>query len=448
MNSKPLSEFLLSEEMLLRGHRLAEAVLTRFFTRRDCTKHTALDGGYLLSFYGTGSRSLGLFAHSDVVPAGDGWTLTEPFAPTEIDGCLIGRGVMDDKGAVIASLHAARMIRELQLPFRSRLVMFTGSAEESGMGDLKNYLAKHTPPDFSLVPDTAFPLYRGNKGRILLRAERAASLGEILRFYGGKAGTNVGYAEAALPFREDLLVYLQSRTTEKLTVERKENEIILTAVGLEKHTALPEGSVNAAALIADVLRTCPLLSEETQNISDFLYGVCSDYYGGYPGIRCADDEFGPLTFVNYQIDADEAGAVLYFNIRYCAAVQAEEMKQTLSDRFAEYGFQMKITDESKPHIVPRDHPMLRCLIDTYEAFTRTENAPMYVNAGGTYGQLLPCAAEIGVALRHTRPAGMPAGHGAVHQLDECISIQGLLDAIELTTLMLLACDAAAGGEQI
>jgi acetylornithine deacetylase/succinyl-diaminopimelate desuccinylase-like protein len=35
---------------------------------------------------------------------------------------------------------------------------------------------------------------------------------------------------------------------------------------------------------------------------------------------------------------------------------------------------------------------------------------------------------------------MPAGHGGVHQPDECISVEGLLNAIELTTLILLECD--------
>ena len=38
------------------------------------------------------------------------------------------------------------------------------------------------------------------------------------------------------------------------------------------------------------------------------------------------------------------------------------------------------------------------------------------------------------------PFDLPAGHGSVHQPDECISIDGLLNAIELTMLMLLECD--------
>ena len=51
---------------------------------------TVLDdeGGYLLSYYGDGEKSLGLFAHADVVPVNDDWVLTLPFDPIEKDGYL------------------------------------------------------------------------------------------------------------------------------------------------------------------------------------------------------------------------------------------------------------------------------------------------------------------------------------------------------------------------
>lgn len=45
-------------------------------------------------------------AHVDVVPAGEGWTV-EPYALTRREGVLMGRGVLDDKGAALASIYAA-----------------------------------------------------------------------------------------------------------------------------------------------------------------------------------------------------------------------------------------------------------------------------------------------------------------------------------------------------
>ena len=93
------------------------------------------EGGYLLSYYGEGDKSLGIFAHADVVPVSDDWRLTSPFEPIEKDGFLVGRGTLDDKSAVVASLYCAKIIKELQIPFKSRLIIFSGANEESGMED-------------------------------------------------------------------------------------------------------------------------------------------------------------------------------------------------------------------------------------------------------------------------------------------------------------------------
>ena len=49
---------------------------------------------------GEGGRLCGVLSHVDVVPAGNNWSVI-PFALTERDGRLYGRGIADDKGAAI-----------------------------------------------------------------------------------------------------------------------------------------------------------------------------------------------------------------------------------------------------------------------------------------------------------------------------------------------------------
>ena len=92
--------------------RAAEAMFREdgFATERDP------EGRYFLATYGEGERTLGLFAHADVVPAGDGWTLTAPFEPLRRDGLLIARGADDNKTGIISSLYLLRAVRELSLP--------------------------------------------------------------------------------------------------------------------------------------------------------------------------------------------------------------------------------------------------------------------------------------------------------------------------------------------
>ena len=50
---------------------------------------------------GSGGKQIGIIGHMDVVPAGPGWH-HEPYAVTEREGFLVGRGVLDDKGPSLA----------------------------------------------------------------------------------------------------------------------------------------------------------------------------------------------------------------------------------------------------------------------------------------------------------------------------------------------------------
>ena len=73
--------------------------------------------GYALAQFGEGEKCIGIFGHSDVVPAGDGWAFTQPFEPVIQNGTLIGRGVCDNKNGVI-SLPLARDSSPSVLPCR------------------------------------------------------------------------------------------------------------------------------------------------------------------------------------------------------------------------------------------------------------------------------------------------------------------------------------------
>ncbi|MBQ2710040.1 MAG: M20/M25/M40 family metallo-hydrolase, partial [Clostridia bacterium] len=276
---------------------------------------TTLDaeGGYLLAEYGEGTRSLGLFAHADVVPVGDDWMYTALFEPLEKDGFLIGRGVIDDKAAIAVALLCVKLLRELSIPFHSRLVLFTGANEESGMQDIKNYLAAHRPPDFSLVCDTAFPLYYGNKGRILFTAASGMLSDAFRAFTGGSGGTVIGAAEARLAPDAAMLDWLKSRETADLTVSAEDGEILLRAVGIARHSALPEGSRNAAGMLTSLLAECPLLPESDRAILRFAAAITAAYDGSALGIASDDPPFGRLTCVCTACRLQEHRLTLDFN---------------------------------------------------------------------------------------------------------------------------------------
>ena len=69
---------------------------------------------------------LDILAHLDVVPAGDDWTITEPYNPVIKDGLLYGRGSCDDKGPAVAALYAIRAVKELNIPLKHNVRLILG----------------------------------------------------------------------------------------------------------------------------------------------------------------------------------------------------------------------------------------------------------------------------------------------------------------------------------
>ena len=379
------------------------------------------DGGYLLSYYGEGEKSIGLFSHADVVSVSDDWIFTKPFDISEKDGFLIGRGVSDDKGAIVISLYCAKMLKELNIPFNSRLVVVTGANEETGMRDIKNYVKENTPPDFSLVTDCAFPIYRGDKGILQFEAMSNTPFKEIEDFSGGK----------------DINI-----TLGKATAKINGNKI--TETGVSCHGALPEGSVNAGYLLAKKLCDENLLCKEDAEQMKLIKLLLEKYYGRAFGIDGEDKVFGKLTCTNGIIRTENGRPALTFDIRYGIDTDYENIKNKISEFFGQNGWTIRIVSEKRPYIISEDNVYLRKCLKAYKEFCKTDDAPTYINAGATYAGELPFAIETGNAFYAGKPDGMLEGHGNAHQPDECINAEGFIEAAEVIVHMLLACDSEHG----
>lgn len=83
--------------------------------------------------------------HSDVVPAGEGWSV-DPFTPTVRDGYVVGRGATDMKGGLAAVLAAMAAVAEVAPEVRVELLC-TVDEEDRSRG-VQAWLATHPPRDY------------------------------------------------------------------------------------------------------------------------------------------------------------------------------------------------------------------------------------------------------------------------------------------------------------
>ncbi len=399
------------------------------------------DDGYLLTHIGCGEKTIGIFAHGDVVPPGDGWTITEPFDPVVKDGFLVGRGVNDNKSGMLISLYAARAIRDLGLPFSSRLLLFTGSNEESGMADVAAFVKNHGAPDVSLVPDSGFPVYRGEKGILRFWAKSRQKLEALQTFTGGEAFNIIlGNADVTLATTPEMTAALEKVCADnpRLTLTKDKDCLKLSAEGISKHAALPDGSLNAAMLLCEGLLATEVLPDGDREQLAFLQSLLSNTDGVSFGINATDPDFGKTTIVNGMVDMQDGHLCAAFDVRYVQ--NGEAMIAGIRTLLAENGWDMDTTRDSPGFKIPMENPMLQALLHSYSRCTGEENPRAYLNAGGTYARCLPNGYAVGTCFWRAMPFTLPGGHGGVHQPDEVLTIDGLLDAIAVVTEMLLTMD--------
>lgn len=422
------------------GQPCAKALQTaaQLFADRGFDVRVEADDGYALAQMGTGEKLIGMFGHSDVVPAGDDWLYTQPFTPIIRDGAMIGRGCGDNKNGVMAGLCVMSILDKYKLPLRNRLRMFIGSNEESGMADVNAYVKKETMPDLSLVPDARFPVCLGEKSILRSWSRCEMPLSQILEFKGGKAFNVVlDHVEVLLKHTPALEAQLRERIAgEKAYVLSVEPEgLLLRAKGVPKHAGSPDGSVNAAALAAKVLVGCDALHEGDRKIMQTVVDYLESPYGEGMGLAHQDPVFGRLTAVNGMVCVEENHLKVSLDMRFGTTFDHLEAEQKLCEAWQKAGWTVPYVFNRKGYANSPDAPVVKILCDTFQNVTGRPAVPYYM-AAGTYSRHLENAYTVGTCILldgQISNLPMPAGHGGAHQSDEHTNIEGFFRAVRVLT---------------
>ena len=290
---------------------------------------------------GDGGKLCGVLAHVDVVPAGNNWSVI-PYALTERDGRLYGRGIADDKGAALLNLYCLRVLKENGVQGKNTLRAIFGSAEETGMRDMQGYFEKMPLPDMAFTPDSDYGICFAEKGILHLRVSTPTNEAKVLsQFHAGKAA----------------------------------------------HACEPEKGKNAAALLIDLITHAYDLHEIGALASFIHYALNCETNGRSLGLKMSDGVSGPLTVNLGVIHIEGHTAEAYFDIRYPVTVSGEKIIAQFR-AVAEYnGMQVEVVHHDKPLCLEKDSPLIRELSAAYESVTG-EKPTLYATGGGTYARKL------------------------------------------------------------
>lgn len=340
--------------------------------------------------FGSGDEMIGILAHTDVVPEGDGWSYP-PFGAEIHESKMFGRGTLDDKGPLMAALYAMLAVKESGVPLSKRVRLIIGCDEESGWACMDRYKETEELPVAAFTPDADFPV---------IFAEKGILHGSFL------------WEGSDLPFtlkggtRPNVVPHYVSGTLLGEAIE---------AHGVSAHAAHPELGENAISkMIASLSQKCthPTLAFlETAMTAEGLH------------IAQSDEVSGKLTYNPAVILADEKGLSLQFDIRYPVTADRDALVKALEQAATQQGFHFQIDSETPPLYVPKDTPLVKTLMEVYQEKTGDTKAEPIAIGGGTYARAMDNAVAFGSVF--------PGQESPMHEKNEYIPLDLLLKNAEI-----------------
>lgn len=373
---------------------------------------------------GDGEETMGILAHLDVVPAGDGWQ-QDPFGGEIIDGKIYGRGTSDDKGPAVAALFAMKAVLNAGLVPKKKVRLILGCDEESGWDDIRYYKEHVDMPDFGFSPDASYPVINTEKGieQMKLSAKFAGEAGAKIPVYevisGERPNVIPGLATAEIGY--DDLPALQSKLLEtglNVTAERIENgHVKLTSVGAAGHASMPHLGVNAAGQLLLALQAIGAGGGCRAFIECLASGIGLDYTGKGFGIDGSDSISGPLTLNLGVLRIGQEGAKAMLDIRHPVLMNSEMIAKILGMRVKEAGIKVEITTYKAPLHVPAESEIVRALLGVYHEVT---GLPPYTVSigGGTYSRSMDHCVAFG--------SSFPDDPDLAHQAGEHVALDTLM----------------------
>lgn len=359
--------------------------------------------------FGNGEESMAVLCHLDVVPAGEGWSVS-PFCLTEKDGRLYGRGIVDDKGPAAVCLYVMKRLKDEGFAPKYMVKLILGCDEESGWKCIEHYKKCAEMPEFGFSPDADFPVIYAEKGILHVKLYFAKSE-RLVSLCGGE---RVNMVPAKAVFKDGAPNLAAAR---ELGLDCEGGAFY--SYGVQAHGSTPELGKNALEPVFKYL--C------AQNIVE--NGVYGLLFGNGFGLKEFKDETGVLTFSPNAAVIENGRIAVSADIRYPATMREEQVLDKIRAKAVDF----KILSSQPPLYNKKDCFLIEKLLKVYSEFTGEPQECVAIG-GGTYARALKTGAAFGPEK--------PGEISTAHQADENMSEKNLKDIFEI---YYRAVKALAGG---
>lgn len=374
--------------------------------------------------FGEGQELLGIVGHLDVVPAHleDGWT-TPPFSPSIRDGKIYGRGSIDDKGPVIASLYAMKVIKDnVKVSKRVRLIL--GLNEEKSWKCI-NYYKKHEEwPTIGFSPDANFPAIYAEKGIMTLQLSHDFKIKnfDIIDVNCNNNASNVVPKYSSITLKSNSKIdskYISNSNDLKITI-LDENILKIEAFGIASHAAHPELGKNAIKILLEfLLNNFEFESNYLKMLFDLgIFEITSPHFLSQTPI---EDESGILTSNVANLNYKENKLIIKINFRIPVNTTLSEIENKYKNIDIE-NLETIVLGKQNPLYVDKNSYLVKTLVDIFNKKTGN-NLEAIAIGGGTYARAFENMISYGVT--------MPGDLDMCHQVDEFVEIEKLILASKI-----------------
>lgn len=381
--------------------------------------------------FGTEGKEVGILSHIDVVPPGNGWS-KNPFVPEIVNGKMYGRGTIDDKGPLVASLYAMKAVKESGLPIRNHVRHIIGCDEETGHRCIKYYLTKEKGPDLGFSPDGMFSVIHAEKGILRFQIQTNRKLPDtkelcVIRIAGGTVVNAVpNIAEVWLGGPGEQLEEVQKEFQVKAAEgsAKMEGDVLhLTFPGVSAHAMQPWLGENAILSMIRFLKEVPFGDRKTreyfQNL-DTLFG--DGWEGRNLGVACQDQLSGKLSMNLGILNVEGEKTELKVDVRCPVHIDLDTVWKTICLTCEKYGFRPEYWQKRPPLYVPKDARLVQILLDVYEDVTGKREEAITIG-GGTYCRDVENFVSFGPVF--------PGEPELAHEADEFIDLDQMVECARL-----------------